>query len=175
MSIQWHMLILRSWCNLLFPQVSVSGSRVTNFTALRNTPISTLACAWPMLYIVTRHLFINYICQILAIKGCKNIGSLSSELMKTLNIKMSYQHRDSNYKDKTVSRRSHPYNGNPISKKKYFILRWEPERLPTLLCVVVVRCRSIHLHRTCKNYPILPSASEGYLQDMGTFIAWIPR
>ena len=40
-----------------------------------------------------------------------------------LNIKMSYQYRNSHYKDKTVSWPSYLSNGNPIPGKNVFILR----------------------------------------------------
>ena len=40
-----------------------------------------------------------------------------------IDIKMSYQHRNSHYKDETVSRPSYLYNGNPIPEKTVFTLR----------------------------------------------------
>ena len=62
-------------------------------------------------------------------------------------IKMpSYQYRNSYYKDKTVSRPSYLYKGNPISRKTVFVLRRGPDAVSLmtklesqyLLCFCVV-------------------------------------
>ena len=64
---------------------------------------------------------------------------------------LSYQYKDSHYKDKMVSQPSSLYDGNTISGKMVFILRRGPNSYVTIICtqysiknLVLPKCHCLH-------------------------------